>query len=98
MLIQTACDALRQQKVLELRYAGFNRCVEVHAAGYSKAGYPLMRAWQLSGGSGRGEKAGWKLMRLDEAVGAEITGTPSHAPRPGYRRGDRALERIVCEI
>jgi hypothetical protein len=98
MWIETACEALRQKKVLELRYDGFSRCLEVHAVGYSKAGYPLMRAWQVSGGSASGERSGWKLMRLDEAIGAHISATPSEAPRRGYRRGDAAMVRIVCEI
>lgn len=97
MWIQTACEALRQKKVLELQYDGFNRCLEVHAVGYSTAGHPIMRAWQVSGGSSSGERSGWKLMRLDEARTAVISSAPSHAPRPGYKRGDRAVERIVCE-
>lgn len=97
MWIQTACDALRRAKVLELQYDGFNRCLEVHAVGYSAAGHPIMRAWQVSGGSSSGERSGWKLMRLDEGA-ALISTTPSQAPRPGYKRGDRAIERIIVEL
>lgn len=98
MWTETACEALRRAKVLELRYDGFSRCVEVHAVGYSKAGHAVMRAWQVSGGSAGGERTGWKLMRLDEATGASISNEPSQAPRRGYKRGDAAMSRIVCEI
>ncbi len=98
MWLQTAGDALRRKKVLELRYDGFSRCLEVHAVGYSAAGHPVMRAWQVSGGSSSGERTGWKLMRLDEARAAVIGEMPSGAPRPGYKRGDRGIERIVCEV
>jgi hypothetical protein len=98
MWIQTACDALRRKKLLELQYDGYSRCLEVHAVGYSAAGHPLMRAWQVSGGSSSGERTGWKLMRLDEARAALISESPSEAPRSGYKRGDRGIERIVCEI
>ena len=44
--------------MLELRYDGYSRCLEVHAVGYSTAGHPLMRAWQVSGGSSSGERTG----------------------------------------
>jgi hypothetical protein len=84
--------------VLELRYDGYSRCVEVHAVGYSKAGEAMMRAWQVRGGSASGEKVGWKLMRLAEASSAAISEAPSEAPRRGYKRGDPALARILCEL
>lgn len=98
MWMDTACRALREHKVLELRYDGYSRCVEVHAVGYTKTGEPMMRAWQVRGGSASGEKVGWKLMRLSEALGAVVSDDASAAPRKGYKRGDPALERIVCEL
>ena len=98
MWTETACKALREKKILDLRYDGYSRCVEVHAVGYAKTGAALMRAWQVRGGSSSGERTGWKLMRLDEALGAAISDESSSAPRPGYRRGDPAMMRIICEI
>lgn len=98
MWIDTACRALRESRVLELRYDGYSRCLEVHAVGYTKTGEPMMRAWQVRGGSTSGEKVGWKLMRLAEALDAVISDELSDAPRKGYKRGDPALERIVCEL
>jgi hypothetical protein len=98
MWTQIACEALRQGKVLQLTYDGFTRRLEVHAVGYTAVGQPMMRAWQVGGGSVRRERSGWKLMRLDEATGAEITEEVSKAPRSGYKIGDRALERILCEV
>ena len=98
MWTDPACKALREKKILELRYDGYSRSVEVHAVGYSKTGEALMRAWQLRGGSTRGERTGWKLMRLAEASGADISDEPSAAPRAGYRRGDPAMTRIISEI
>lgn len=98
MWVSQACEALRSGKVLELTYEGWARCVEVHAVGYARNGDPLMRVWQVSGGSGSGEPRGWKLMRCDEARAARVTEEPSEAPRPGYRRGDRAMERILAEV
>lgn len=93
-----ACDALRQGKCLELRYDGFTRIVEVHAVGVTKEGNDVMRVWQVSGGSVSKENSGWKEFRLDEAFSARITDKKSEAPRRGYKRGDKGISRIVCEI
>lgn len=98
MLIDLACKALRERRLLELRYDGYSRSVEVHAVGYSKTGDALMRAWQVRGGSASGERTGWKLMSLAEARSAVISDEQSDAPRKGYKRGDPALARIICEI
>ena len=98
MWAQQACDALRQGKVLELRYDGYTRSVEVHAVGTSTAGHDVMRCFQIRGGSVSGERVGWKLMRLDEANGAHITDERSQAPRTGYRHGDRDMVRITCQL
>jgi hypothetical protein len=97
-IVDIACQALQQGKVLELRYDGYSRCVEVHAVGVSTAGHYVVASWQTSGGSSRGESVGWKLMRLDEIQGAAISGQASAAPRDGYRRGDKRMQRIICEL
>jgi hypothetical protein len=97
MLIDVAKDALRQGKVLELRYRGLSRFFEVHAVGYSLKGHPVMRCWQV-GASTKRERSGWRLVRLDEAATAHIGPDASAAPRRGYRRGDRDIERIMAEL
>lgn len=97
MLIQTASEALRAQRLLELRYHGFTRRVEVHAVGYSKTGRALLRAF-VQGGSRRGERRGWRLLDLADVQDAALSDEASSAPRKGYRRSDPGLERIVCEL
>ncbi|HXQ47046.1 MAG TPA: hypothetical protein VN806_10555 [Caulobacteraceae bacterium] len=97
MLIDAAKDALRQGKVLELRYERFSRFVEVHAVGYSREGHPIMRCWQV-GGSTKRERGGWRLIRLDEGAVALVSPDTSAAPRPRYKRGDRDIDRIIVEL
>jgi len=94
----TPCAALAQKRLLEIRYDGFVRCVEVHACGLTKDGNAVIRVWQVRGGSVHNEPIGWKLLRLDEAIALAILDEASHAPRPGYRRGDKAMARIICQI
>jgi hypothetical protein len=83
---------------LEVRYDGFTRVVEVHAVGVSTAGNPVMRVWQARGGSVSNEPGGWKLMRLDEALGVALLTERSLAPRTGYKFGDRAMQTVVCQL
>lgn len=92
------CGALRDGKRLELRYDRFFRVVEVHAVGETSAGHDIMRVYQVRGGSESNERVGWKLFRLDEALSAHVIDEKSEAPRRGYKRGDKAMSRIYCQL
>jgi hypothetical protein len=98
MFESEACEALKLGCCLELRYDGFARVVEVHAVGTSTAGNPVMRVWQVRGGSVHNEPVGWKLMRLDEARSVVITKERSQAPRAGYKPGDKGMTTIRCQL
>jgi hypothetical protein len=93
-----ACQALTAGSVLQVLYDGYFRMVEVHAVGASKDDNEIMRVWQLSGGSVSNEPIGWKLLRLDETMGVTLTKHSSAAPRPDYKRDDRAMQRILCQL
>jgi hypothetical protein len=96
--VQTACDALRSGHILQLRYDGYTRDVEVHAVGFTKENNAVMRVWQTAGGSVSNEPIGWKMLRLDEAAGAFVTKQKSLAPRYGYKPGDKAMGVIKCQL
>ncbi|MQB08538.1 hypothetical protein FCH38_04850 [Agrobacterium tumefaciens] len=98
MVLHTPCEALRSAKCLELRYDGYVRVVEVHAVGITDEGNGIMLVWQVRGGSNSGERQGWKLMRLDETFSIHLIEEKSSAPRAGYKRGDKAMASIRCQI
>jgi hypothetical protein len=98
MYVKSACEALQSGMCLEIKYDGYTRLVEVHAVGYTEEGNPIMRVWQVSGGSVSGERIGWKLLRLDETLGAAVSSQQSKAPRSGYKPGDKAMKRILCQL
>ncbi|GEC59294.1 hypothetical protein BEL01nite_83370 [Bradyrhizobium elkanii] len=75
-----------------------SRVVEVHCVGITTKGNPGMRVWQVRGGSESNEPVGWKMLLLDEALGAKLTTEQSQAPRQGYKRGDKGMQSITCEI
>lgn len=92
-----ACDALKNCVCLLIKYDGFTRLVEVHAVGFSTENHALMRVWQVQGGS-KTKETGWKLLRLDEALALDLTKEKSYAPRQGYRKNDKDMARIICQI
>lgn len=93
-----ACEALGSGQRLQLQYKGTNRVVEIHAVGYSGKGVALTRVWQVRGGSSGSAGTGWKLLHLDDCIATEVLNERSEAPRAGYTKGDRAMQRIVCEL
>ena len=97
MLTQTACAALRSGHVLQLRYDGYTRDVEVHAVGFTEDDNAVMRVWQVAG-SVSNEPVGWKLLRLDEAAEAVVTTERSMAPRAGYNPADPIMKVITCQL
>jgi len=91
-----ACVALESGKCLEVQYETFSRIVEVHRVGISPQGAHILSGWQIRGPAD--ERAGWKLLNLDEAVALTLTDTPSRAPRPDYRRGAKHFLGIICQL
>lgn len=98
MMMDESCAAVRSRKCIRIDYDGHERIVEPHAAGYSRAGNAVMRVYQVDGGSKSGEGIGWKMLRLDEIFSFTILPEDSSAPRPGYKRGDRGMDRVEEEI
>jgi hypothetical protein len=94
---QIICDAIRDQRVLELRYHGYSRTVEPHSYGRDKSGDEILRCYQISGGSESGERIGWKLLKIRDAFSIYVT-TDSFTPRPQYRRNDKAMEYLFCQL
>ncbi len=91
-------SAIRNRKLLRFGYDGHLRTVEPHAYGTDRKNRNLLRAYQVAGGSESGEFIGWKLFREDEMVAITETSDTFTGPRPDYKRGDRAIQRIIEEL
>ena len=94
--ITTACDAIETARCLEIGYRDCTRIVEVHRVGIGRGGEHIISGWQIRGPAQ--ERAGWKLLNLDEAESVMMTEVPSRAPRPDYRRGARQFIGIICQL
>ncbi|MFV3545557.1 hypothetical protein ACNJHR_21185, partial [Mycobacterium tuberculosis] len=91
-------EAIRRGVRVRLHYDGFSRTVEVHTVDMTHAGRQSMSVFQVSGGSATGDGYGWKLMSMDKSRGMSLTDSPSGAPRQGFQRGDKRMQRIIAEM
>lgn len=94
---KTLCTAIQEKRILELRYHGYSRIVEPHAYGRTRKGEEMILCYQLAGGSESGERAGWKLLRIDDTLLLHLTET-TFPPRPDYQRDDKALVEVFTQL
>lgn len=93
------CEAIRELRLIELRYDWGYRLVEPHAYGRNYKGDELLRCYQIGGESESGQPVGWKLFRVDDITSLHIRADRFAGPRPGYNPNDKALDaRIYCEL
>ena len=91
--------AIQNRRSLRIFYAPGYRHIEPHAFGTGSDGQMLLRAYQTSGASDSGEHENWKLLRVDRLDDVEPSDEPSEAPRPGYKRDDKAMKGgIIAQI
>ncbi|SDR51245.1 hypothetical protein SAMN05443245_6873 [Paraburkholderia fungorum] len=93
----TICSAIKDRQLLELRYHGFSRVVEPYAYGRDKNGDAILRCFQISGGSESGQTTGWKILKV-AAVFAINEQQATFTPRTEYRRGDKAIAFMFCQL
>lgn len=90
-------DAIRNQNLIEFYYDGGTRTVEPYCYGITTAGNEGLRAFQVEGYSSSG-KMGWKMFDLGKANDIEVLDEKFSSPRPGYKKGDRGMDRIFQEL
>ena len=90
------CQAIREKRLLELRYGGQSRRVAPHVYGIDAAREEMLNCYQVWGGS-EGEPAGWLSLRLAEISQLKLT-TKRFEPRPEHQRSDGAIARVFCQV
>lgn len=88
-------DGLFTGRAVHLFYGptSTHKLVEVHAISPTHA-----RVMQVDGESSR-PLPNWALLDLSKVRSATLSTTPSEAPRPGYKMGDKSLSpNIIAEI
>ncbi len=80
-------EAMRRHRCLRLGYHGYFRVVEVHIVGRTGKGNAAIAGYQVKGGK-PGSAQGWKNLKFDDIISAEIDERASLAPRPDYNPDD----------
>jgi hypothetical protein len=93
-----ACEAVTSRRRLIVYYHGYSRVVDVYIVGDTTAGNPAMRVYQVRGGSVSGERAGWKLLRLDQVESVAILDDVASPVAAGYKASDRSFNVIGCQV
>ena len=85
-------------RLLSFTYDGYQRVVESHCYGITTAGNEAIRCYQVSGGSSSGKVPDWHMMTTNKIVGLTLSQDNFSAPRSGYKKGDKGMSKIYCEL
>jgi len=95
---QTICDAIHNRCVLKFIYDGHPRIVEPHAYGLSRARNEVIRCYQTGGTSHSGRVPIWRLMGVAQIESLTVTEEHFEGERDGYKKGDKGMSTIFCEL
>jgi len=105
-------SAIENRNYVEINYADEDsnatgvRLIEPYAYGFTKAGNPVLRAFQISGDSLRGRPK-WKFFRLDRIIAWRPRKQTFNTPPPihGYadaqnynENGDNSMSNVVAQV
>lgn len=93
------CQAMESRTMVEFRYDGLQRLVVPAAYGrHATTGELVLRGYQVGGQSASRPLPRWSLFRVDEMVALRLAGEHFPDDPPGYRRGDRNISPIYCQL
>jgi hypothetical protein len=105
--IDSVVNAIKNKDKVIIYYDGDEpggrglRNIEPVCFGYSRAGNPVLRAWDEEGASHtayKGEQPlpGWRLFRVDKIQSFKPSGEKFTTPKPGYNvNGDKSMTRVI---
>lgn len=104
---ESIVNAIKKRQVCVIYYQGDEpggnglRTIEPVCFGTSKAGNPVLRAWDFEGASHRaylGEKPlpDWRMFRVDKITMLKPTGETFNEMRPKYNpNGDKSMTQVI---
>ena len=92
------CTAIAQRRFLQLEYNERWRVVYPCAHGWLHSGNEALRAHEVSLHDGRIAVRPGRLYLVKRITGLAVTDQPFEQPPSGYRKGDRGMATIHCQL
>ncbi|PCJ34806.1 MAG: hypothetical protein COA75_12655 [Cellvibrionales bacterium] len=92
------CTAIKEMNTISFTYDGQPRTVEPHAYGVSTAGKESLRAFQTAGRSNSGNAIGWHMFSVGKIINLSTNGDSFSSTRPGYKKNDKGMTKIHCQL
>ena len=94
----TLVSAIKNKHVLSFFYDDAARIVEPQTYGISTAGHPVLRGYQVAGGSKSGQSIGLRLYELAKMEGLQDTNKRFSKARPEHNRKDSAMSEVIISL
>ena len=94
----TITEAIKQRRILNVSYDGYNRTVEPRTYGINSAGNEALSCYQIAGVSSSGKPEGWKMLlisKLGSVTMTERTFVPRTSPSPW---GDKPMRQVFAQV
>lgn len=95
---ETIVSAIKNKRVLSFFYDHAPRTVEPQTYGISTAGHPILRGYQVAGGSKSGQAVGLRLYELAKMGGLKDTEKRFARARPQHKPKDSAMSKVVASL
>jgi hypothetical protein len=92
------CQAIKETLLLDFSYEGHHRLVEPHAYGVNDKEHAILRCYQVGGSSESHKSPYWRIFLESEMHGLRIVQQKFSGPRTGYKRNDKAMTQIYCQL
>ena len=82
-------SAIKEKRIVTFNYDGLDRVVECATLGYTTAGMPAVRGYQIEGDTHSGTVPCWRLFLLDKILWLSKTGEHFDGEREDYNPSDK---------
>jgi len=86
------CQAISKKLVLQISYNNKMRLIEPHAYGVDELGNDLLNGWQQT------PEPVWRSFRMQRVAVISTTAVHFERARREYKRNDKTLTRIYCQL